>query len=230
MYHAFQHPFLQRMAATGISLHLWELTESLADLTAVLPASLTTQAPFVHFKNERRKREWLATRVLLQQVMGPAYRIDYETNGKPFLVPRSAELSISHTDGWVALATSAAPVGIDIEAVSDRAYKVRHYYLQDEEVASLPADAPDRLATFLWSAKESVYKLVNRAGLELKADIRLQVVQEEAGEISLVARVSGEEQSIIVRGGLYQNFVFTVAYPAKTGKSEEESTIFKEKK
>lgn len=221
MNYLFQHSFQQRMAAAGISLHLWQLTESVADLAAVLPESLTTLPPFVHFKNDRRKREWLATRVLLQQIMGPTVRIDYAANGKPFLVPRNAEISISHTEGWVALATSLVPIGLDIEVIGDRAYKVRNYYLQDEEVAILPTTAADRLSTFLWSAKESVYKLVNRTGLELKSDIRLEVVLDEESDIVLNAMVKGEEVPIAVSGCIYQDFVLTIAYYTKLRENGE---------
>ena len=142
------------------------------------PITLPKHNPFAR---HNAKREWLATRALLHNLLGDDIRIAYDKDGAPRLVNINQEqisqdssymqddeqglpaISISHSHQWVAiaLATSKKSIGLDLEFVSEKAGRVQHKFLtQEEQLLISPTLSP----TALWCAKEATYKLCNHSG------------------------------------------------------------------
>ena len=194
-----------------VSVHLWEIEETVDELVALLPdSSVLVQPPYVNFKSTSRQKEWLAVRALLAQAVNPSVSIIYNEHGRPFLSPRLSECSVSHTKGYAALALSSKEVGMDIEQISGRAYRLTDHFLQDEEMALVEMDNPETMAVLLWSAKESVYKLYDIEGLELKSDIRLTL--ETADQpFRLLVNVTGTDRHAEVLGYVTDEYVLTIA-------------------
>ena len=196
----------------GIQVHFWGLKENLDELEAMAPdSSALFQPPYVNFKSAKRKMEWLAVRVLLHQVFPQSVQIAYEESGRPYLVPAVSEFSISHTKGVVSIAFSDTPVGIDVEQKGNRPFLLRDHFLQTKEFDFASVDYPEQVALFMWSAKESVYKLVHLPGLELKSDICLQAMTVDASCMEFSAHVTGLSSSIRVHCYDMKEFVLTVA-------------------
>ena len=203
----FQSGFLK-----SVDLGFWKIEEDIPDLISLLPdASCTSKAPYVQYKSVKRRKEWLSVRVLLAKMLGADAAIHYLESGKPYLAGGGRAISISHTNGLAAIAVSVQPVGIDIEQVGARAYHLRNYFLQDDEYDFSEIENPELFATFLWSAKESVYKLYDLPGLELKAGIRTSVFRREPNSLILEARVEGSSQLSQVYCCLMEDAVFTCA-------------------
>jgi 4'-phosphopantetheinyl transferase len=60
--------------------------------------------------------EWLASRLLIQHLLGCQPSIIYSATGQPSIENHCTYLSISHTKGFAAVVTSPVkPTGIDIE-------------------------------------------------------------------------------------------------------------------
>ena len=81
-------------------------------------------------------------------------------------------ISISHSHQWVAiaLATSKKSIGLDLEIVSEKAGRVQHKFLtQEEQLLISPTLSP----TALWCAKEATYKLCSHSGLLFLEEMRL---------------------------------------------------------
>lgn len=104
------------------------------------------------------------------------WRYEADRYGKPYLVsPRQdIHFSLSHTDGYVAVALSQrGPVGVDIESGA-RAGALRDMdaaWLSPEEIAALialPPKAQDTQRVAWWVAKEALIKAV---GLGLRIDL-----------------------------------------------------------
>lgn len=196
----------------GVEIHLWQLTESLDELSGLLNnAMLLHAAPYVTFKSDKRKREWVAVRVLLEQVCGQPVSICYEGNGKPYLNPKIAEFSISHTKSAVAIALSRYPVGIDVEQIGPRPLLLKDQFLDVADFNPLAVDFAELMATFMWSAKESVYKLLGVSGIELKADIRLYAQKVGPDYSTFQAEISRLNLSAVVNCYSNETFVLTVA-------------------
>ncbi|MEJ7667015.1 MAG: 4'-phosphopantetheinyl transferase superfamily protein [Hymenobacter sp.] len=108
--------------------------------------------------------------------------------GRPFLAgagPQPA-VSLSHSGEWVValLALPGTAVGIDVEAVRDKAQRIARKFLKRRGVGwsgkniptlspGLPAD--QELFSLLWSAKETLYKLAGQRGIIFRENLLLDL-------------------------------------------------------
>lgn len=137
---------------------VWQVTETMEQLLATLPdegRELNEEAQ-QRFSAPKRRLEFIAVRVLLHQML-PGAVIAYHDNGKPFLEHSDRRISISHTDGYVAVMLSGqGEVGVDIEQYGERVCRVASRFVNEREPVS---GVWEQL--LLWSAKETVYKMMN---------------------------------------------------------------------
>ena len=72
--------------------------------------------------DEERSLHWLSSRVLIRHMLHTTHFIDLQADeyGKPFLGNFDYKLSISHSEGRVAVILSDKEVGIDIQHVTSR--------------------------------------------------------------------------------------------------------------
>lgn len=119
---------------------------------------------------ERRKKDLIIARYLLQTIL-PKAEIAYLDNGKPWIKGGGTYLSISHTKDLVAIIINPhKQVAIDIEYIHPRVEKVKQRYLSEQE---LTVANTTRLLTLYWSAKECLFKLDDKQGLDFKNDLSI---------------------------------------------------------
>ena len=118
-------------------------------------------------KTEKRRQEWLASRVLLKELIGEELLIAYHDDGAPYLPGSSLSLSISHTNGYAAvLLQDQETAGIDIEYHSNRVLKIRSRFMSPEEDASV---CPDHVVEHLlihWCVKEALFKMIRQQDVD----------------------------------------------------------------
>ena len=141
---------------------------SVDDLERLLPAAMFIDAS-ERYKSEKRRFEFLATRLLLRAVLGSGVEIAYHPTGRPYLRGNVClNISVSHTDGYVAIALSEQRVGLDIEPVSSRQLHLRERFMAPTEWEQATQFAsPEVVASIGWSAKEALYKLIDVPGTDL---------------------------------------------------------------
>ncbi|MDR1373126.1 MAG: 4'-phosphopantetheinyl transferase superfamily protein [Dysgonamonadaceae bacterium] len=128
--------------------------------------------PELEKMHEHRKCEWLSIRLLIKEMLGEEKEIRYQPNGKPYLTDGSHNISISHTKGYVAVILSRGKeVGIDIERISQRVKKVVKRFMNEEEIQHIPLDGEIVYLLLHWSAKESVFKVLNTEIVDFKKQI-----------------------------------------------------------
>ena len=153
---------------------LWKITEELEEL--ILLAELSTDDLIIYsgISTIFRKKEWLATRTLLNQLNGNKSQIRYHNDGRPFLEYGQTNISISHTKNFVAvmLLTENLP-GIDIELKSREVGRVARRFLSPEEYDGCMAQTEYRNRNLLnhWCAKEAVFKMIPFGNIEFSTDI-----------------------------------------------------------
>lgn len=112
------------------------------------------------FSNIKRKREFVATRLLRHETLGFEH-IHYDPNGAPF-IQDEGYISISHSGNMVGLAINKLhSVGLDLEFPRANILKIKSKFLSEKEKGIFNTDDPD-VVTKLWSAKEALYKLAGR--------------------------------------------------------------------
>ncbi len=126
--------------------------------------------PFINqITTETRKQEWLATRILLKELLQEEKEIEYTNSGKPYLTDHSYHISISHTKGYVAVALCKDfPVGIDIEYLSSRIKRIQNRFLNPEEISNVYKNDEEISLLLHWSAKESVFKALEEENVDFK--------------------------------------------------------------
>lgn len=176
--------YLKKDIASTV-LGIWRIDESQDTLLGLLDNRQWIK-DILLMKSEPKRLEKLAVRVLLKELLGEEKHICYLESGKPCLEDGSYQISISHTKGYVAVIIDKEhPVGIDIEQITDKVKRVRSRFISDKEYID-----PDQELIHLllhWSAKETVYKLLDIAGIELKEETIVQrFIPEQEGIFNIL--------------------------------------------
>lgn len=123
------------------------------------------------FSHIKRKREFVATRILRHQLFGFEH-IHYDINGAPY-IDQEGYISVSHSNQLVGIAVNPKyQVGFDLEAPRDRIIDVKHKFLSEEEKEVFDCNDIKTL-TQIWSSKETLYKLAGRKEIIFKTQLLL---------------------------------------------------------
>ena len=143
--------------------------------------------------SQSRRTERLAWRLLLRSVL-PTAQIEYHSSGKPEIKNNQYNhISVSHCQDFVAVAIATKPCGIDVERYDRNFERVKSRYMTAEE-QSLSAD--EHWAAVVWCAKEAMYKMAGREGVDFKRDMQIISAEPPVGFVRgrwhLVAHLLGE--------------------------------------
>ncbi len=166
-------PLFKTITTSGGLIGVWELTESSNELLNYFSPEEITDPAFQKYTHEKRRVEWLATRVLIRHLIGADFSISYSEAGKPILTHfKYKHLSISHSREFIAVyAHENLEVGIDIEN-TDRNYRsIEERYLSEAELNQVNGNSI--LQCLYWCAKEAIFKLVPEEGIEFKEQIQI---------------------------------------------------------
>lgn len=157
---------------------LWRFAETTADLLPEFSGEELADPAFLRYTHEKRKVEWLATRVLIRQLIGSDFAISYLNSGKPILRhDRFRYLSISHSRDFAAVILHEhLNVGIDIEETARDYNRIEKKYLSDVE--SIQTNKNPQLQCLYWCAKEAIFKLVDDEGIEFRQQIHIMPESE----------------------------------------------------
>lgn len=159
------------------TLALWRVEETLSELQEL--ASFIAEAkPYIGaVANEKRAKERLVARVLIAIVIGDNnFRIDYDTHGKPILNGGTISLTVSHTEGFVAVMVSSAhkAIGVDIELISQRVLRLSPRFMGSSELSAFNDLVDNTIATICWTAKEALYKALGYSYVDFKHSLSVQ--------------------------------------------------------
>jgi Phosphopantetheinyl transferase len=155
---------------------IWNVTETIDELLELLPHSEVYRQQMMQFASSSRRLEWIAVRVLLFELLREEKEIAYNSNGRPYLLDKSLNISISHTRGFVSVivAKPDKEVGIDIEQYSERVRRVAYRFVREDEELSNYDEADTTYSLLLhWSAKEVVFKCLNATDVDFLQHIRI---------------------------------------------------------
>jgi len=171
--------FLKKEIENG-KLGLWKIEEPLEKLESLIQLSNIDKNQYLQFKNESRKKQWLAARILLNLLLDKSSQIYYSEDGKPFLKDSNVQISISHTEKFVAVILSkTSRVGIDIEKIAARILKVHHKFAHPEELILPVQISETAFLCLLWSVKEALFKAIDEKNIIFKDDLKVISVEKE---------------------------------------------------
>ena len=170
---------------------LWRISEEVEELILLSNLSTTETITYNGISALHRKKEWLATRALLNQLMVGTHTIKYHNDGRPYLDNCPTNISISHSTGYIAIMLHVAyNPGIDIELISRKVGKVGSRFLSEDEFAVCNEEAEHSNHRMLihWCAKEAVYKMVPLSNIEFATDILITMgnLNEDSGSLHAI--------------------------------------------
>lgn len=187
---------------------LWRIDEPEELLIKDSTPDILAQPAYRKLTHPRRRREWLAARLALQQLLrklGHEYTaLQKDAWGRPYLVNSSVHVSIAHTDFFALVAIDGeAPIGIDMQLPSRKLQNVKEKFLNEEEIKDSGYDI-EKLCIY-WCAKEAIYKAYSGQSLSLKEDIHIYnftkkeygTVKGEAGTSRFIAQYSFYDRHVL---------------------------------
>ncbi|HKI89468.1 MAG TPA: 4'-phosphopantetheinyl transferase superfamily protein [Draconibacterium sp.] len=153
-------------------LGIWELNDSPEELQAVFHFTDAENEAFGKMKFEKRKKEFLAVRLLTEQLIHTKPEIVYDKVGCPRLKKSQLNISISHSNELVTVLLSDKKIGIDVENTLRSVEKVARRFLSEDELKYVNKQENTRAAmVFCWSVKEAVFKCSGLQNILFNRDI-----------------------------------------------------------
>jgi phosphopantetheinyl transferase len=163
---------------------VWNITEETPDLFKTLKLSETELELYESFRTEWRRKQWLAYRRLIREIISPQkFPVHYDESGKPYLAGSRQHISVTHTGDYAGVIISGSVrVGIDMEMVQERIDKVKHKFLSDSELSAIQNKRKLEYLTLSWCAKEAIYKLYGWRNLDFKENIHIRLPEGDADD------------------------------------------------
>ncbi|MBT6964627.1 MAG: 4'-phosphopantetheinyl transferase superfamily protein [Flavobacteriales bacterium] len=166
---------IRNTTENNCSIAIWDTQETLDEL-------LKLSRPFylTKFKTEKRKKEFLASRLLVQEISQNTI-ITYNEFGAPEL-ENGKYISISHSKEMVAIIISEQQVGMDVEQISEKVLHLSSKFVSEKNLKNLSKEK----ATLIWCCKEAVFKWHQTGGVDFIKDIIIpEFSAKEKGEIAI---------------------------------------------
>lgn len=204
-------PLFSQLTDQNLLLGVWKVTETIDELTQQLHFLGYLGSRFAGFSSDARKLEFLAVRVLLKKLCGEEKEIGYYPSGRPYLKDKSANISISHTNGFVAVALHfTSSVGVDIERYSNRVERIERRFIRPDEALNLPNKDRTRALLIYWSAKESAFKLLDEEGVDWRDHLQVHpFLLAEKGFFQLTEYKTAHAHSYRINYWSHPDFVLT---------------------
>ncbi|MGM0619872.1 MAG: 4'-phosphopantetheinyl transferase family protein [Bacteroidota bacterium] len=168
-------PFSKKIETPEGVIGIWELTESSSNLEADFQFSDAEKATFENFKIEKRKKEFLAVRLLLKKILGQKAEIIYDESGKPKIQNSNYNLSISHSTQLAVVFLSKKNIGIDAENITRNIKTVVDRFLSEKEKEQTSNTSDTQTAQIIyWSAKEAIFKCTREKNIQFNTGILIQ--------------------------------------------------------
>ena len=155
-------------------LGVWHITETEAELKALssIPSDELEEISFI--KSESLRKQKLAVRALLDAMFEEKVYLSHHDNGKPYIENNATNISITHTDKYVAvILNDLDDVGIDCESLDRDFSAVEKKALSEEEIDDLDDDHRNEQLAIYWCAKEAVYKKMSQYKVDFAEQIEV---------------------------------------------------------
>ena len=157
-------------------IYVWKMNSSYEDQIKNSLLNTDELISAKELKNEKRKKEFLSSRIALKNIFNKELELKHYNCGKPF-IKEAKHLSISHSSNYLALAFGEENIGIDIEKPQNRMVKLMPKILSEIEFMEFKKEPSIDLACKLWGAKEAILKYVGNRNLNYKEDIKVENIE-----------------------------------------------------
>jgi len=168
--------YLKKELEDKTRIGVWQVTETEEELKALssVPSDEMEEISFI--RSESLRRQKLAVRALLDAMFEDKVYLSHHDNGKPYIENSVTNISITHTEKYVAvILNDNEDVGIDIESLARDFSSVEKKALSEDEIEDLEEDEKrnGQLAIY-WCAKEAIYKMLGQYDVNFAEQIEVE--------------------------------------------------------
>ena len=204
-------PFFQQLHIADTHVYTWQLTETVAQLSAGLTLSQEEQERLTTLHSEKKQREFLAIRHLLREVQLPTTALSYTSEGKPQL--EEQYISITHSHDFVMIALSSRPIGIDIERCTPRILRLAPRCTPWQAPPAMAEPAQRHPGTPRWTIQDARYKIADLPSVRFYEDLQVPHFEPlTPHQQALITHPEGDK-AYKVQSFFWEGYVWTVLVP-----------------
>lgn len=172
---------------------VWQITETESELKSLSSIPSDEMEEISYIKSESLRKQKLAIRALLDAMFEEKVYLSHHDNGKPYIENNATNISITHTEKYVAIILAEnEEVGIDCESLDRDFSAVESKALSEEEIDDLDDDRRNEQLAIYWCAKEAVYKKMSQYNVDFAEQIEIEEFRPK-GEGELDATFVGKD-------------------------------------
>lgn len=157
------------------TIAVWQITETEEQLKEMSSTPTDEMEEISFIKSESLRKQRLAVRALLNELFDEKVYLSHHDNGKPYLENQVTNISITHTEKYVAvILNDTEDVGIDIESMDRDFSAVEKKALSEEEIEDLDDDRRNEQLAMYWCAKEAVFKRLSHYNVDFAEQIEVE--------------------------------------------------------
>ena len=188
--------YLKKKLDNEAEIGVWQITETEEELKELssTPSDEMEEISFIRSESLRKQR--LAVRALLGTLFDDKVYLSHHDNGKPYLENNPINISITHTEKYVAVILHEEEnVGIDIESLDRDFSAVEKKALSEDEIDDLEDEKRNEQLAIYWCAKEAIFKLLSRYNVDFAEQIEIERFRPRGeGELEATFVAKNEEE------------------------------------
>ena len=168
--------YLKKGLEDKTRIGVWQVTETEEELKALTSVPSDEMEEISFIRSDSLRRQKLAVRALLDEMFEDKVYLSHHDNGKPYIENSVTNISITHTEKYVAvILNDNEDVGIDIESLARDFSSVEKKALSEDEIDDLEEDEKrnGQLAIY-WCAKEAIYKMLGQYDVNFAEQIEVE--------------------------------------------------------
>lgn len=167
--------YLRKKLDNKAEIAVWQITETEEELTKLSSVPTDEMEEISLFRNESQRKQKLAVRALLNEVFEEKMYLNHHDNGKPYLENCVTNISITHTEKYVAIIISDDDeLGIDIESLDRNFEPVEQKALSEDEIDDLDDEKKNEQLAIYWCAKEAIFKRMSQNRVNFAEQIEVE--------------------------------------------------------
>ena len=167
--------YLRKRLDNKAEIAVWQVTETEEELMSLVSVPTDEMEEISLFRSESQRRQKRAVRALLNEVFEEKMYLNHHDNGKPYLENCATNISITHTDRYVAIIIhDEEEVGIDIESLDRDFSAVEKKALSEDEIDDLDDEKKNEQLAIYWCAKEAIYKRMSQNRVDFAEQIEVE--------------------------------------------------------
>lgn len=167
--------YLKKELENEATIAVWQITETEQELIELSSTPSDEMEEISYIRSESQRKQRLAVRALLNEVFEEKVYLSHHDNGKPYLENMVTNISITHTEKYVAIILhDEEDLGIDLESLDRDFSAVEKRALSEDEIEDLDDERRNEQLAIYWCAKEAIFKRVSAYKVDFAEQIEVE--------------------------------------------------------